>query len=141
MSQYQKFAQMVKKMGGMGGLLGKLPGMGQMAELAQGPGPEKELGKLEALINSMTPKERRKPDIINGSRKRRIAAGAGLQVPDLNRLLKQHKQMQKMMKKAGKKGGMQKMMRGMSGMMGGGGGPGGPGGMGGMGGPGGLPWR
>ena len=133
--------QQLKKMGGMGGLLGKLPGMGQMAELAQGPGPEKELGKLEALINSMTPKERRKPDIINGSRKRRIAAGAGLQVPDLNRLLKQHKQMQKMMKKAGKKGGMQKMMRGMSGMMGGGGGPGGPGGMGGMGGPGGLPWR
>ncbi|MDP3536413.1 MAG: signal recognition particle protein [Halomonas sp.] len=135
--------QQLKKMGGMGGLLGKLPGMGQMAEMAQGPGPEKELGKLEALINSMTPKERRAPDIINGSRKRRIAAGAGLQVPDLNRLLKQHKQMQKMMKKAGKKGGMQKMMRGMSGMMGGGGpgGPGGPGGMGGMGGPGGLPWR
>ncbi len=86
----------------------------------------------------MTPQERRKPEIINGSRKRRIAAGAGLQVPDLNRLLKQHKQMQKMMKKAGKKGGMQKMMRGMSGMMGGGG-PGGPGGMGGMGGPGGFP--
>ncbi len=129
--------QQLKKMGGMGGLMGKLPGMGQMAEMAQGPGPEKELGKLEALINSMTPKERRKPDIINGSRKRRIASGAGLQVPDLNRLLKQHKQMQKMMKKAGQKGGMQKMMRGMSGMMGGGG----PGGPGGMGGPGGLPRR
>ena len=126
--------QQLKKMGGMGGLLGKLPGMGQMAELAQGPGPEKELGKLEALINSMTPQERRRPEIINGSRKRRIAAGAGLQVPDLNRLLKQHKQMQKMMKKAGKKGGMQNMMRGMSGMMGGGG-------PGGMGGPGGFPWR
>ena len=132
--------QQLKKMGGMGGLLGKLPGMGQMAEMAQGPGPEKELGKLEALINSMTPQERRRPEIINGSRKRRIATGAGLQVPDLNRLLKQHKQMQKMMKKAGKKGGMQNMMRGMSGMMGGGG-PGGPGGMGGMGGPGGLPRR
>lgn len=132
--------QQLKKMGGMGGLLGKLPGMGQMAEMAQGPGPEKEMGKLEALINSMTPQERRKPEIINGSRKRRIAAGAGLQVPDLNRLLKQHKQMQKMMKKAGKKGGMQNMMRGMSGMMGGAG-PGGMGGMGGMGGPGGKPWR
>lgn len=132
--------QQLKKMGGMSGMMSKLPGMGQFAEMAQGPGPEKELGKLEALINSMTPKERRKPDIINGSRKRRIAAGAGLQVPDLNRLLKQHKQMQKMMKKVGKKGGMQKMMRGMSGMlppgMGGGpggmgGGPGGPGGFGG----------
>ncbi|MCG7601707.1 signal recognition particle protein [Halomonas sp. McH1-25] len=133
--------QQLKKMGGMGGMMSKLPGMGQFAEMAQGPGPEKELGKLEALINSMTPKERRKPEIINGSRKRRIAAGAGLQVPDLNRLLKQHKQMQKMMKKVGKKGGMQKMMRGMSGMLppGMGGGPGGMGGgPGGMGGPGGL---
>lgn len=132
--------QQLKKMGGMSGMLGKLPGMGQMAEMAQGPGPEKEFGKLEALINSMTPYERRRPDIITGSRKRRISAGAGLQVPDLNRLLKQHKQMQKMMKKAGKKGGMEKMMRGMSGMMGGGG-PGGPGGPGGMGGPGGFPRR
>ena len=120
----------------MGGLVSKLPGMGQMAEMAQNKGAEQEFGKLESLINSMTPQERRKPEIINGSRKRRIAAGAGLQVPDLNRLLKQHKQMQKMMKKAGQKGGMQKMMRGMSGMMGGGG-PGGPGGMGGMGGMGG----
>jgi signal recognition particle subunit SRP54 len=128
--------QQLKKMGGMGGLMSKLPGMGQMAEMAQNKGAEQEFGKLESLINSMTPQERRKPEIINGSRKRRIAAGAGLQVPDLNRLLKQHKQMQKMMKKAGQKGGMQKMMRGMSGMMGGGGpgGPGGPGSMGGMGG-------
>lgn len=136
--------QQLKKMGGMGGMMSKLPGMGQMAELAQNKGAEQEFGKLESLINSMTPQERRKPEIINGSRKRRIAMGAGLQVPDLNRLLKQHKQMQKMMKKAGQKGGMQKMMRGMSGMMGGGG-PGGPGGMGGgmggMGGGGGFPRR
>jgi len=134
--------QQLKKMGGMGGLMSKLPGMGQMAEMAQNKGAEQEFGKLESLIDSMTPQERRKPEIINGSRKRRIAMGAGLQVPDLNRLLKQHKQMQKMMKKAGQKGGMQKMMRGMSGMMGGGGpgGPGGTGGMGGMGG-GGFPRR
>lgn len=140
LEDFREQLQQLKKMGGMGGLMSKLPGMGQMAEMAQGPGPEKEMGKLETLIDSMTPKERHKPEIINGSRKRRIAAGAGLQVPDLNRLLKQHKQMQKMMKKAGKKGGMQKMMRGMSGMTGGGG-PGGPGGMGGVGGPGGLPRR
>lgn len=135
--------QQLKNMGGMGSLLEKLPGMGQMAEMAQGQASEKEFGKLEAMINSMTPKERRKPDLINGSRKRRICAGSGTQIPDLNRLLKQHKQMQKMMKKMGKKGGMQKMMRGMGSMMGGGGpgGPGGPGGMGGMGGPGGLPRR
>ncbi|OHV10876.1 signal recognition particle protein [Kushneria phosphatilytica] len=129
--------QQLKNMGGMGSLLEKMPGMGQMAEMAQSQNSEKEFGKLEAMINSMTPKERRKPDLINGSRKRRICAGSGTQVPDLNRLLKQHRQMQKMMKKMGKKGGMQKMMRGMSGMMGGGagGGMGGPGG--GMGGPGG----
>ncbi|MDN6180284.1 MAG: signal recognition particle protein [Halomonas subglaciescola] len=140
LEDFREQLQQLKQMGGMGGLMSKLPGMGQMAEMAQGPGPEKELGKLETLINSMTPKERHRPEIINGSRKRRIATGAGLQVPDLNRLLKQHKQMQKMMKKAGKKGGMQKMMRGMSGMTGGGG-PGGPGGIGGPGGPGGLPRR
>ncbi|WP_025733498.1 signal recognition particle protein [Carnimonas nigrificans] len=121
--------QQLKNMGGMGKLMDKLPGMGQMAEMAQNQNSEKEFGKLEAMINSMTPKERRKPELINGSRKRRICAGSGTQVPDLNRLLKQHKQMQKMMKKM-KKGGMQKMMRGMSSMMGGGG----PGGMGGMGG-------
>ncbi|WP_106479014.1 signal recognition particle protein [Phytohalomonas tamaricis] len=125
--------QQLKNMGGMGSLLEKLPGMGQMADVARGQGAEKEFGKLEAMINSMTPKERHKPELINGSRKRRICAGSGTQIPELNRLLKQHKQMQKMMKKMGKKGGMQKMMRGMSSMMGGGG-PGGPGGMGGMGG-------
>ena len=73
------------------------------------------------MINSMTPKERKNPDLINPSRKRRITAGSGTAVPDLNRLLKQHKQMQKMMKKM-KGGGMQRMMRGMGGMMGGGGG-------------------
>ncbi|MFG1490247.1 signal recognition particle protein, partial [Oceanospirillum sp. HFRX-1_2] len=73
-----------------------------------------------------TPQERQKPDLISGSRKRRICAGSGLQIQDLNRLLKQHKQMQKMMKKMGGKGGMSKMMRGLGGMlppgMGGGGG-------------------
>lgn len=77
---------------------------------------------MEALICAMTPKERRYPDLISGSRKQRIAKGSGLQVQDVNRLLKQHKQMQKMMKKMGQKGGMQKMMRGMSGLMGGAGG-------------------
>jgi len=80
--------------------------------------------RMEAMINSMTPEERRKPDLISGSRKRRITAGSGTQVQDLNRLLKQHKQMQKMMKKM-KGGGLQKMMRGMGGMMPPGGGMGG----------------
>jgi signal recognition particle subunit SRP54 len=63
----------------------------------------------------MTPQERRKPEVINGSRKRRVAVGSGTQIQDVNRLLKQHKQMQKMMKKMGSKGGMANMMRGLKG--------------------------
>ena len=81
----------------------------------------KMFSRMEAMIKSMTPKERRHPELIQGARKRRITQGSGTQVQDLNRLLKQHKQMQKMMKKM-KGGGMQKMMRGMGGMMPGGGG-------------------
>ncbi|THF72578.1 MAG: signal recognition particle protein, partial [Methylophaga nitratireducenticrescens] len=77
------------------------------------------------MINSMTPKERRRPELIKGSRKKRIAAGSGTQIQDVNRLLKQFSQMQKMMKKMGQKGGMAKMMRGLGGKlpMGGGGMP------------------
>ena len=122
--------QQMKTMGGMTGLLDKLPGMGQISEAAKNQVNDKELNRMEAIINSMTPHERRFPDVINGSRKKRIAAGSGMQIQDVNRLLKQHKQMQKMMKKMSKKGGMKSMMRGMQGMMGGGGFPGGgPGGM------------
>jgi signal recognition particle subunit SRP54 len=72
---------------------------------------------MVAIINSMTPQERRRPDIVSGSRKRRIARGSGTQVQDVNRLLKQHKQMAKMMKKFGSKSGMAKLARGMKGMM------------------------
>lgn len=117
--------QQMKSMGGIGGLLDKLPGMGQMAQMAQQQVNDKSIGQLEAIICSMTPKERRYPDVINNSRKRRIAAGSGTQIQDVNRLLKQHKQMSKMMKKLGKKGGMANMMRGMQGMMPPGGGGGG----------------
>jgi signal recognition particle subunit SRP54 len=78
---------------------------------------------MEAIINSMTPAERRDPELISGSRKRRIAMGSGTQVQDIGRLIKQHKQMQKMMKKFSAKGGMAKMMRGMGGMLPGGGMP------------------
>ncbi len=117
--------QQMKNMGGIGGLLDKLPGMGQMAEVAQKQVNDKTFSQMEAIICSMTPKERRYPDTINNSRKRRIASGSGTHIQDINRLLKQHKQMQKMMKKFGKKGGMTNMMRGMQGMMppGGGGRP------------------
>jgi len=115
--------QQMKSMGGMQGMLEKLPGMGQMAKAAEQSLDQKRFVHMEALICAMTPKERRFPDLISGSRKQRIARGSGLQVQDVNRLLKQHKQMQKMMKKMGQKGGMQKMMRGMGALMGGGGMP------------------
>ena len=119
----EQFQQM-KKLGGMAGMLDKLPGMGGMAQMAQQGGvADKELKRMEAIIYSMTPLERRKPDVINGSRKQRIAAGSGTQIQDVNRVLKQHHQMQKMMKKLTSKGGMKNMMRGMKGMMGGGGMP------------------
>lgn len=115
----------VLNMGDMKSLLEKmpLPGNVDANQLAQGI-DTKMLRRQVAIINSMTPGERRYPKTINGSRKKRIAAGAGLQIQDVNRLLKQHMQMQKAMKKMGK-GGMAKMMRGMGGM----GGPGGPGGL------------
>ncbi|TGD76110.1 signal recognition particle protein [Mangrovimicrobium sediminis] len=108
--------QEMNKMGGITGMLDKLPGMGNMAQMAQQNVDMKMFARMEAMINSMTPEERRKPEMIQGSRKRRITQGSGTQVQDLNRLLKQHKQMQKMMKKM-KGGGMQKMMRGLGGMM------------------------
>jgi signal recognition particle subunit SRP54 len=128
--------QQMRNMGGMAGLLDKLPGMGGMMEAAQDPAAMKQMKHMEALIDSMTPKERRNPELLKGSRKKRIVAGAGLEIQDLNRLIKQQKMMAKMMKKMRTKGGMKNMMRGMEGMMGGGG-QGGPGG--GMGGPGGMP--
>ena len=111
--------QQMKKMGGMAGMLDKLPGAGQLGQAAESI-DQKHFDRMEAMICSMTRQERRFPDVISGSRKQRIARGSGVQIQDVNRLLKQHKQMQKMMKKLGKKGGMQKMMRGMGGMMGGG---------------------
>jgi signal recognition particle subunit SRP54 len=120
--------QQMNNMGGITNMLDKLPGMGNMAQMAQQNLDMSMFARMEAMINSMTPKERRNPEIIQGSRKRRITRGSGTQVQDLNRLLKQHKQMQKMMKKM-KGGGMQKMMRGLGGMMPPGGGMGGPGGM------------
>ncbi|MEP6390459.1 MAG: signal recognition particle protein [Halioglobus sp.] len=119
--------QQMNNMGGITGMLDKLPGMGNMAQMAQQNLDMKMFARMEAMINSMTPRERRNPDLIVGSRKRRITRGSGTQVQDLNRLLKQHKQMAKMMKKM-KGGGMEKMMRGLGGMMPPGGGAGGPGG-------------
>ena len=109
--------QQMNNMGGIASMLDKLPGMGGMAKAAQEKLEANPFGPMEAIINSMTPGERRFPDSINGSRKKRIANGSGTQIQDVNRLLKQHKQMQKMMKKLTKKGAMSNMMRGMGGMM------------------------
>ncbi len=109
--------QQMNNMGGIASMMDKLPGMGNMAQVAQEKLDANPFGQMEAIICSMTPGERRYPDSINGSRKKRIAAGSGTQIQDINRLLKQHKQMQKMMKKMSKKGGMANMMRGMGGMM------------------------
>lgn len=106
----------MKNMGGMASMMDKLPGMGNMKELAQQNQATSQFDKMECIIDSMTPKERKNPDLLNGSRKRRITNGSGTSIQDLNRLLKQHKQMSKMMKKMKGKG-MQNMMRGMGGMM------------------------
>lgn len=107
----------MKSMGGLASMMEKLPGMSNVSKDMRGQVNDKELFRLEAIINSMTAQERRFPDVINGSRKRRIAAGSGVQVQDVNRLLKQFDQMQKMMKKISGKGGLMKMMRGMKGRM------------------------
>ena len=124
MQQGQKFdledfrdqLQQMANMGGLSSMLDKLPGMGQLPASAQAQLDDGQFKRMAVIIDSMTVRERRFPDLLNGSRKQRIASGSGTQLADINRLLKQHKQMQKMMKKVGKKGGMQKMMRGMQGM-------------------------
>ena len=108
--------QQMNNMGGITGMLDKLPGMGQLSQVAQQKVSDNSFAQMEAIINSMTPSERRYPDSINGSRKKRIASGSGTRIQDVNRTMKQHRQMQKMMKKLGKKGGMQNMMRGMDAM-------------------------
>ncbi|MCB1909507.1 MAG: signal recognition particle protein [Rhodocyclaceae bacterium] len=107
----------MRKMGGIGSLLEKLPAQfAQAAGQLQGGVEEKAIGRIEGIINSMTPLERAKPEILKASRKRRIAAGAGVTVQEVNRLLNQFEQTQKVMKQFSK-GGMQKMMRGMKGML------------------------
>jgi len=105
----------MQSMGGLTSLMDKMPGMGQMPANMKDKVNDKDFTKLGVIIDSMTPHERSKPLIIKGSRKRRIAAGSGTQVQDVNKLLKQFSQMQKMMKKLGKAGGMKKLMRAMPG--------------------------
>ncbi len=108
-----QFEQMLG-MGGIAGLLDKLPGGGAVPDAVREQTGDKQVRRQIAMINSMTPGERQFPKTINGSRKRRIATGSGTQIQDVNRLLKQFTQMQKVMKKM-KRGGMAKMMRGLKG--------------------------
>ena len=107
----------MKKMGGLSSLMDKLPAQFQQAAAGADMGvAEKQMRRMEGIINSMTLQERAKPDLIKAQRKRRIAAGAGVQVQEVNRMLNQYEQMRGMMKKL-KGGNLQKMMRGMKGMM------------------------
>jgi signal recognition particle subunit SRP54 len=109
----------MQKMGGMASLMDKMPSqISGMAQKINTDDVDKSLRRLEGIINSMTPEERRKPELIKATRKKRIAAGSGVQVQDVNRLLNQFEETQKMMKMFSK-GGMAKLMRGMGGMMGG----------------------
>jgi len=105
----------MRKMGGLAGMIDKLPA--ELARAAQSATvDERRIGRLEGIIDSMTPQERAKPELLKASRKRRIAAGAGVSVQEVNQLLNQYEQTQKMMKMVSK-GGMQKMLRGMKGML------------------------
>lgn len=109
--------EQMQNMGGIANLLEKMPGqLGQAAKSLQGKEAEKSVKRITGIINSMTPRERKKPEIIKAGRKRRIAAGAGVSVQEVNKLLNQFEQTQKMMKQLSK-GGISKMMRGMKGMM------------------------
>lgn len=115
LEDFREQLKQVTKMGGMMGIMSKLPGMNALPEAAKDKLNDKTLVEIEAIINSMTPKERRFPDIIRGSRKRRIAMGSGTDIQAVNRLLKQFDMMQRMMKKMSKQGGIMKLMRGLQG--------------------------
>jgi signal recognition particle subunit SRP54 len=117
LSDFKEQIGQMRKMGGLSSMLEKLPAQfAQAAGQLQGGAEEKTIGRIEGIINSMTPTERARPELLKASRKRRIAAGAGVTVQEVNRLLKQFEQTQKMMKQFSR-GGMQKMMRGMKSML------------------------
>ena len=116
LEDFREQMQQMMTMGGIAGVLEKMPGFNAAPAALKDQAADKEVKRLIAIINSMTRQERRFPDVIKGSRKRRIAAGSGTQIQDVNRLLKQFDQAQKMMKKM-KGGGMMKMLRGLQGKL------------------------
>jgi len=101
LEDFREQLQAIKKMGPLEQIVGMLPGMGNIKQLAQQKPDEKQIGRIEAMISSMTPLERRRSDVINGSRRKRIARGSGTSVEEVNRLLKQFVQMRKMLKAMG----------------------------------------
>ena len=117
LEDFKEQLKQMQTMGGASSIMEKLPGMGALPPGASNMIDDSHFSQMEVIINSMTMKERSNPDVLNGSRKRRITAGSGTQIQDLNRLLKQHKQMQRVMKKM-KGGKMANMMRGLGGMQG-----------------------
>ena len=117
LDDYKDQLSQMMEMGGMSAMMDKIPGMSNVPQNVKSQVNDKDFTRQIALINSMTRKEKIFPNLINGSRRKRIAAGAGLQVQDVNKLMKQYKQAQKMMKKMSK-GGMAKMMRGLKGQLG-----------------------
>lgn len=114
----------MQNMGGLAGLMDKLPGMGQIPDSVKAQVTGKEIPRMIAIINSMTPKERRNPELLNGSRRARVARGSGTTPAQVNQVIKQWQQMEEMMSKLSR-GGMKGMLRGMQGLMGGRGFPGG----------------
>ena len=114
MDDFREQLEQMLNMGGLTGLMDKLPGMGQLPQNAKAMVNDREIHRMVAIIKSMTRQERSFPDVIKGSRRRRIAAGSGTQVQDVNRLLKQYQQMSKMMQKMSR-GGMGKMLRSLKG--------------------------
>ncbi|HEY4722541.1 MAG TPA: signal recognition particle protein, partial [Anaerolineae bacterium] len=114
MEDFLQQLQQVKKLGPIGGLLDMIPGLGGMKQQVDPQQAEAQMKRIEAIINSMTPDERHRPDILNGGRKRRIARGSGTTVQDVNQLLREFREMQKMMKQfsSGKGRGLANMLRG-----------------------------
>jgi len=117
LEDFRSQLEQMQNMGGLGNLVDKMPGMGELPDQVKNRVNDKHTISMIAIINSMTPQERSFPDVIRGSRKKRIASGSGTQIQDVNRMLKQFSQMQRMMKKFGK-GGMKGMMRKMASLKG-----------------------
>ena len=117
LDDFRSQLEQMQNMGGMSSLVDKVPGMGQLPDQVKNRVNDGQTVSMIAIINSMTPQERRFPDVIRGSRKKRIASGSGTKIQDINRMLKQFSQMQRMMKKFGK-GGMKGMMRKMASLKG-----------------------